>query len=166
MALCLLLLWVHAVCAQLSLPSTPPATSGAQPSSRTNIPNSQWSILLRNHLYFYEVQRSGRFPWSRYVGETMAPSIVGRTSASICLADTMMPVVHTSSSCLFFSTILKPSLFCIRLHQVHIPSRQSSSLSPHRSILTVSLELFHHVNIRRLGSTDSGEGPHNTVPPI
>ena len=109
-------------------------------------------ILLGNHLYFYEVQRSGRFPWSRYLGETMAPSIMGRTSASICLADTMMPVVHTSSSCLFFSAILKPSPFCIRLHQVHIPSRQSSSLSPHRSILTVSLGLFHHVNIRRLGS--------------
>jgi hypothetical protein len=52
---------------------------------------------------------------------------MGRMSASICLADTMMPVVHTSSSCLFFSAILKPSLFCIRLHQVHIPSRQSSS---------------------------------------
>jgi hypothetical protein len=55
---------------------------------------------------------------------------MGRTLASICLADTMMPVVHTSFSCLFFPAILKPSLLCIRLHQVHIPSRQpSSSLS-------------------------------------
>src|SRR5205807_1740673 len=67
---------------------------------------------------------------SGYPGETIAPSMMGRTLASICLADTMMPVVHTSFSCLFFPAILKPSLLCIRLHQVHIPSRQpSSSLS-------------------------------------
>ena len=70
-AACLLLLWAHAVCAQLSLPSSPflppPATSGAQPSNQTNIPNSQWSTLLGNLLYFYEVQRSGRLPSTKRV---------------------------------------------------------------------------------------------------
>ena len=64
---------------------------------------------------------------SGYPGETIALSVMGRTLASTCLAGTMMPVVRTSPSCLIYSAILKPSLLCIRLHQVHIPSGQSSS---------------------------------------
>jgi endoglucanase len=67
----LLLCWLHVVHAQLSLPSTPflppPATSGAQPSTQSSIPNSQWSTLLGNLLYFYEAQRSGHLPGTNRV---------------------------------------------------------------------------------------------------
>jgi hypothetical protein len=67
----LFLCWLHAVHAQLSLPSPPflppPATSGAQPSTQGSIPNSQWSTLLGNLLYFYEAQRSGRLPGTNRV---------------------------------------------------------------------------------------------------
>jgi endoglucanase len=62
----LLLCWLHAVHAQLSLPSPPllppPATSGAHSSTQGSIPNPQWSALLGNLLYFYEAQRSGHLP--------------------------------------------------------------------------------------------------------
>ena len=64
---------------------------------------------------------------SGYPGETIALSMMGRMSISTCLADTMMPAVRTSSSYLISCAILKPSLLCIRLHKVHIPSGQSSS---------------------------------------
>lgn len=66
-----LLLLAHVVGAQLSLPSPPflppPTTSGAQSSSQDSIPNSQWSTLLGNLLYFYEAQRSGRLPSTKRV---------------------------------------------------------------------------------------------------
>ncbi|KAF8264958.1 glycoside hydrolase family 9 protein [Lactarius quietus] len=42
--------------------SPPPAASGAVTSAQNSIPNSQWSTLLGNYLYFYEAQRSGRLP--------------------------------------------------------------------------------------------------------
>lgn len=52
--------------AQVPLPSpqyTPPDPSaGAVPSNATSIPNSQWSNLLGNLLYFYDAQRSGKLP--------------------------------------------------------------------------------------------------------
>ena len=67
----LFLLWVCGARAQLSLPSPPflppLAASGAQPSSQDSIPNSQWSTLLGNLLYFYEEQRSGRLPNTKRV---------------------------------------------------------------------------------------------------
>ncbi|KAN0126633.1 glycoside hydrolase family 9 protein [Russula decolorans] len=67
----LLLCWLHVVRAQLSLPSPPflppSAASGAQPSTQSSIPNSQWSTLLGNILYFYEAQRSGRLPTTNRV---------------------------------------------------------------------------------------------------
>ncbi|KAG2058833.1 glycoside hydrolase family 9 protein [Suillus hirtellus] len=51
--------------AQVPLPDPPflpqNASAGASPSSAT-IPNSQWSSLLGNLLYFYEAQRSGKLP--------------------------------------------------------------------------------------------------------
>ena len=78
-------------------------------------------IFMRHSVVVAFRARSG------YPGETIALSMMGRTSASICLADTMMPVVRTSSSCLIFCAILKSSPLRIRLHQVHIPSGQSSS---------------------------------------
>ena len=68
----LLFCWfLHIVRAQLPLPSTPflppSAASGAQPSAQGSIPNSQWSTLLGNLLYFYEAQRSGRLPTTNRV---------------------------------------------------------------------------------------------------
>ncbi len=70
-SLLLLALLAHAVLAQLPLPSAtflpPPAASGAVPSSQDVIPNSQWSTLLGNLLYFYEAQRSGRLPSTKRV---------------------------------------------------------------------------------------------------
>ena len=67
----LLLCWLHVVRAQLSLPSPsfvpPSAASGAQPSTQSSIPNSQWSTLLGNLLYFYEAQRSGHLPTTNRV---------------------------------------------------------------------------------------------------
>lgn len=51
--------------AQVPLPDPPflpqNASAGASPSSAA-IPNSQWSSLLGNLLYFYEAQRSGKLP--------------------------------------------------------------------------------------------------------
>ena len=72
MALFLLLaLWAQYVLAQLPLPSPPflppPPASGAVPSAQSSIPNSQWSTLLGNLLYFYEAQRSGRLPSTKRV---------------------------------------------------------------------------------------------------
>jgi endoglucanase len=62
---------LYIVRAQLSLPSPPflppSAASGAQPSTQGSNPNSQWSTLLGNLLYFYEAQRSGRLPTTNRV---------------------------------------------------------------------------------------------------
>ncbi|KAI0824644.1 Six-hairpin glycosidase [Trametes gibbosa] len=59
------LLTLQPVYAQLPLPGspyTPPDPSaGTQPSNGTT-PNSQWSDLLGNLLYFYDEQRSGQLP--------------------------------------------------------------------------------------------------------
>lgn len=59
---------VQLVNAQLSLPATPylppNASAGAQQSSSTSIPNSQWSNFLGNTIYFYDAQRSGKPPTS------------------------------------------------------------------------------------------------------
>jgi endoglucanase len=73
LTLFLFIVCVQLVLAQLPLPSNPflppPAISGAQPSTQSSIPNSQWSTLLGNLLFFYEAQRSGRLlstkrvPW-------------------------------------------------------------------------------------------------------
>ncbi|KAH8830739.1 glycoside hydrolase family 9 protein [Flagelloscypha sp. PMI_526] len=65
--LCLLAL----VSAQIPLPNPPwlpaNATQGAQPSSASQIPNTQWSNLLGSLLYFYDAQRSGSLPSSNRV---------------------------------------------------------------------------------------------------
>ena len=57
--------------AQVSLPSTPwlppSADAGAVSSNSTSIPNSQWSNLLGDLLYFYDAQRSGKLPDSNRV---------------------------------------------------------------------------------------------------
>jgi endoglucanase len=67
----ILLCWLYIVRAQLSLPSPPflppSAASGEQPSTQGSIPNSQWSTLLGNLLYFYEAQRSGHLPTTNRV---------------------------------------------------------------------------------------------------
>lgn len=51
--------------AQVPLPSPPylppNSSSGAIPSTPKK-PNAQWSTLLGNTLYFYDVQRSGKLP--------------------------------------------------------------------------------------------------------
>lgn len=61
----LLLLAGH-VFAQLPLPEPsfmpPNASAGAVSTSGGVIPNSQWSSLLGDLLYFYEAQRSGKLP--------------------------------------------------------------------------------------------------------
>lgn len=53
------------VLAQVPLPQPPflppNASAGAVPSSG-GAPNSQWSLLLGDLLYFYEAQRSGKLP--------------------------------------------------------------------------------------------------------
>ncbi|KAJ7276266.1 9 glycosyl hydrolase [Mycena haematopus] len=59
---------------QLTLPNPPflppSASTGAQPSSASGVPNPQWNTLLGNLIYFYDAQRSGnlsatnnRVPW-------------------------------------------------------------------------------------------------------
>jgi hypothetical protein len=42
--------------------SPPPATSGTAASQRSAGVNTQWSNLLGDALYFYDIQRSGRLP--------------------------------------------------------------------------------------------------------
>ena len=57
--------------AQIPLPDPPflppNASAGTVPSSGGTIPNSQWSSLLGDLLYFYEAQRSGKLPTSNRV---------------------------------------------------------------------------------------------------
>jgi endoglucanase len=59
------LLSIPVVFGQLSLPQPPwlppDASQGATPSSG-GTPNPQWSNLLGNLLFFYDVQRSGKLP--------------------------------------------------------------------------------------------------------
>ena len=59
----LILSTLQIVSAQLQLPSTPyipPDSSGGSiPSNSTSVPNSQWSTLLENLIFFYDAQRSG-----------------------------------------------------------------------------------------------------------
>lgn len=45
----------------------PDASSGAERSSEQSTPNTQWTTLLGNLLYFYEVQRSGKLPSNKRV---------------------------------------------------------------------------------------------------
>ncbi|MCO5556534.1 hypothetical protein L7F22_010083 [Adiantum nelumboides] len=40
----------------------PPAASGTVASAASASPNPQWSQLLGNSLYFYDVQRAGKLP--------------------------------------------------------------------------------------------------------
>lgn len=59
------LLLLSAASAQLSLPDTPyipPDPSSGTEASNSSSPNSQWSTLLGNLLYFYDEQRSGKLP--------------------------------------------------------------------------------------------------------
>ncbi|TFK76043.1 glycoside hydrolase family 9 protein [Pluteus cervinus] len=57
---------ISPVFAQLALPQPPylppNATAGTVPTNSTNRPNTQWSNLIGNLLYFYEAQRSGKLP--------------------------------------------------------------------------------------------------------
>lgn len=53
------------VAGQLPLPSPqylPPDISSGALETKSQIPNTQWSNLLGNLLYFYEAQRSGKLP--------------------------------------------------------------------------------------------------------
>ncbi|KAF7981656.1 hypothetical protein HWV62_32770 [Athelia sp. TMB] len=61
-ALCLL---VSSSLAQVALPNPPilpPNASAGAVTSSGNTPNTQWSTLLGEGLYFYEAQRSGKLP--------------------------------------------------------------------------------------------------------
>lgn len=62
---CCCLLALPSVLAQLSLPDppyTPPDSSAGTQASNASAPNTQWSTLLANLLYFYDEQRSGKLP--------------------------------------------------------------------------------------------------------
>ncbi|KAH9850026.1 Six-hairpin glycosidase [Lenzites betulinus] len=64
------LLALQPVYAQLSLPDTPytpPDASAGTDTANGTTPNSQWSDLLGNLLYFYDEQRSGKFPPNKRV---------------------------------------------------------------------------------------------------
>lgn len=64
------LLVLQPVYAQLSLPDTPytpPDASAGTDTANGTTPNSQWSDLLGNLLYFYDEQRSGKFPSNKRV---------------------------------------------------------------------------------------------------
>lgn len=66
-ALLALLASLLAVSAQLAPSPTynpPPAASGTAPS--TSSPNTQWSTVLGNSLWFYDAQRSGRLDAGTY----------------------------------------------------------------------------------------------------
>ncbi|KAH8113303.1 Six-hairpin glycosidase [Phellopilus nigrolimitatus] len=63
--------FLDVVLSQVSLPSSPylppNASFGAQPSNSSSTPNSQWSDLLGNLIFFYDAQRSGKLPDSNRV---------------------------------------------------------------------------------------------------
>lgn len=66
----LTLLSLPSVWAQLSLPDlpwTPPDASNGTQSANDTTPNSQWSTLVGDLLYFYDEQRSGKLPSSERV---------------------------------------------------------------------------------------------------
>ncbi|RXW24596.1 hypothetical protein EST38_g1220 [Candolleomyces aberdarensis] len=77
------------VAAQLALPSQPwlpPSISdGASPSNQS-YPNSKWSTLVGNLLYFYEAQRSGELPQTNRVSWRNASALDDGREARVDLS--------------------------------------------------------------------------------
>lgn len=145
----LLLCWLHVVHAQLSLPSPPflppPATSGAQPSTQSSIPNPQWSTLLGNLLYFYEAQRSGHLPATNRVSWRNDSALNDGSDVGLDLSGGYYDAGGMSllRPC---HDILKPWLDYIKCTFPLV----SLLHRPYPSPLTLHLELYDHVNM--LGS--------------
>jgi endoglucanase len=150
----LLVFWVQAVLAQLPLPSPPflppPATFGAQPSTQSSIPNSQWSTLLGNLLYFYEAQRSGRLPSTKRVSWRNDSAVNDGSDVGLDLSGGYYDAGGTQPVSIPFLVTLRrpfyPTLDYIKCtFPLVSPLHRSEPLS-----LTLCLELFYHVNM--LGS--------------
>ena len=116
----LFLCWLHAVYAQLSLPSPPflppLASSGAQPSTQGSIPNSQWSTLLGNLLYFYEAQRSGHLPATNRVSWRNDSALNDGSDVGLDLSGGYYDAGGMSPRFPFISCNLKLLSFCTRLY--------------------------------------------------
>ncbi len=142
-------LWAQSVLAQLPLPSASflplPAASGAVQSAQDSIPNSQWSTLLGNLLYFYEAQRSGRLPSTKRVSWRNDSAVNDGSDVGLDLSGGYYDAGGMSSSVSSWFA-LTPVLSHIRLHQVHISFGQSLHRSEPPS-LRPFLELFHHVDM-------------------
>lgn len=77
------------VAAQLSLPSSPwlpPAISDGATPSNQSYPNSKWSTLVGNLLYFYEAQRSGELPQTKRVSWRNASALDDGREARVDLS--------------------------------------------------------------------------------
>ena len=144
----LLVFWAQSVLAQLPLPSPPflppPAASGAVISAQNSIPNSQWSTLLGNSLYFYEAQRSGRLPSTKRVSWRNDSSVNDGSDVGLDLSGGYYDAGGMPSISSWFA--LTYLLSHVRLHQVHISSGQSLC-SSEPSLLRPFPELFHYVNM-------------------
>jgi endoglucanase len=116
----LLAFWGQVVLAQLPLSSPPffppPATSGAQPSAQTSVPNPQWSTLLGNLLYFYEAQRSGRLPNTKRVFWRNDSAVNDGSDAGLDLSGGYYDAGGTQPVPVQFRNILMFFLPYIRLH--------------------------------------------------
>ncbi len=106
----------QSVLAQLPLPSAtflpPPAFSGAIPSAQNSVPNSQWSMLLGNLLYFYEAQRSGRLPSTKRVSWRNDSAVNDGSDAGLDLTGGYYDTILTLLSELFHHVDM---LGCYRL---------------------------------------------------
>lgn len=77
------------VAAQLTLPSSPwlpPDISDGAKSSNESYPNSKWSTLLGEALYFYEAQRSGELPSNKRVSWRNSSALDDGREARVDLA--------------------------------------------------------------------------------
>ena len=77
------------VAAQLALPNPPwlpPSISDGATPSNQSYPNSKWSTLVGNLLYFYEAQRSGELPQTHRVSWRNASALDDGREARVDLS--------------------------------------------------------------------------------
>ena len=119
-SLCLLALYpVHA---QLPLPSQPwlpPNASVGTQSSNGTSPNQQWSNVVGNLLYFYEVQRSGRLPSNKRVSWRNDSALDDGKDAGLDLTGGYYDAGGAQEAIL--RTYIFSLIYVYRLRQVHIP---------------------------------------------
>lgn len=143
----ILALWALEVLAQLPLPSPPflppPAASGAV-TSQGNIPNSQWSTLLGNTLYFYEAQRSGHLPSTKRVSWRNDSSVNDGSDVGLDLSGGYYDAGSMPSA---VSSQLALTYLLSTLDYIKCTFPLVSPFTIELPLLRLFSELFYHVNM-------------------